>query len=78
MSIAHRVSKLSIYKGNLSVVERQKNRWEKFEMVVTQEVFGTTESGEEVIKYTIRNSNGLELDVISFGATLVSLKCPDR
>lgn len=78
MSIAHRVSKLSIYNGNLSVVERQKNRWEKFEMVVTQEVFGTTESGEEVIKYTIRNSNGLELDVISFGATLVSLKCPDR
>ena len=78
MSIAHRVSKLSIYNGNMSVVERQKNRWEKFEMVVTQEVFGTTESGEEVIKYTIRNSNGLELDVISFGATLVSLKCPDR
>ena len=78
MSIAHRVSKLSIYNGNLSVVERQKNRREKFEMVVTQEVFGTTESGEEVIKYTIRNSNGLELDVISFGATLVSLKCPDR
>ena len=47
-------------------------------MVVSQEVFGTTESGEEVIKYTIKNSNGLELDVISFGATFVSLKCPDK
>jgi len=47
-------------------------------MVVSQEAFGKTESGEEVIKYTIKNSNGLELDVISFGATLVSLKCPDR
>ena len=47
-------------------------------MVVSQEVFGKTESGEEVIKYTIQNSNGLELVVISFGATVVSVKCPDK
>jgi len=47
-------------------------------MVVSQEVFGKTKSGEEVIKYTIQNSNGLELVVISFGATLTGLKCPDR
>ncbi|XP_068730399.1 galactose mutarotase-like [Montipora capricornis] len=47
-------------------------------MVVLEEVFGQTESGEDVIKYTIKNSNKHELCVISLGATLVSLKCPDR
>ena len=47
-------------------------------MVVCQEVFGKTETGEDVIKYTIQNNKGLELVVISWGATLVSLKCPDR
>lgn len=47
-------------------------------MVVSQEVFGKTETGEDVIKYTIQNNKGLELVVISWGATLVSLKCPDR
>ena len=47
-------------------------------MGVIEEAFGRTESGEEVIKYTIKNSNGLELSAISFGAALVSFKCPDR
>lgn len=47
-------------------------------MGVIEEAFGKTESGEEVIKYTIKNSNGLELSAISFGAALVSFKCPDR
>lgn len=47
-------------------------------MGVIEEAFGKTESGEEVIKYTIKNSSGLELSAISFGAALVSLKCPDR
>lgn len=42
------------------------------------EVFGQTESGEDVWKYTIRNKHGLELEVISFGATFVALRCPDR
>ena len=46
--------------------------------MVSQEVFGKTETGEDVMKYTIQNSNGLELVVISWGATFVSLKCPDR
>ena len=47
-------------------------------MGVIEEAFGKTESGEEVVKYTIKNSNGLELSAISFGAALVSFKCPDR
>lgn len=47
-------------------------------MVVSSEVFGQTESGEDVWRYTIKNKHGLELEVISFGATFVALRCPDR
>lgn len=62
----------------LSVTRAKASQQPSRNMVVCQEVFGKTETGEDVIKYTIQNNKGLELVVISWGATLVSLKCPDR
>ncbi len=40
--------------------------------------FGTTPSGEEVWEYTLTNSHGLVLKVISYGCTITSLQVPDR
>ena len=40
--------------------------------------FGKTNEGNEITKYTLTNKSGMEASVINFGATLVSLKVPDR
>jgi len=45
---------------------------------IQKEEFGKTAAGETVNLYTIKNTNGIELKVTEFGATLVSLKIPDR
>ncbi|MDT5271475.1 MAG: aldose 1-epimerase [Acidobacteriota bacterium] len=43
-----------------------------------RESFGSTKGGEAVEIYTLRNSRGAEARVMTYGATLVSLKVPDR
>ena len=45
---------------------------------IQKEEFGKTADGKTVNIYTIKNANGLEIKVSEFGATLVSLKVPDR
>jgi aldose 1-epimerase len=47
-------------------------------LTIKTEEFGKTADGETVNLYTIKNANGVELKVSEFGATLVSLKVPDR
>ncbi len=44
----------------------------------SMQVFGTLPTGEEVPIYTLRNANGVEARITSYGATLVSLRVPDR
>lgn len=46
-------------------------------MELSQEAFGKTESGEEVSLFTIRNRNGLTVQIHTFGATLSSVRSPD-
>ena len=46
--------------------------------VPVREEFGRTRGGEAVEVYTLRNRRGAEARVITLGATLVSLKVPDR
>jgi aldose 1-epimerase len=43
-----------------------------------RESFGKTTTGQEVGIYTLRNGGGVEARVTNFGATLVTLKVPDR
>ena len=47
-------------------------------MDITKSDFGKTPSGEQVDLYTLTNANGLELKVITWGGTCISLKTPDR
>ena len=45
---------------------------------VRQSAFGTTPDGQQVTKFTLTNSHGLEMSVINYGCTITSLKVPDR
>ncbi|NTV81329.1 MAG: galactose mutarotase [Candidatus Aminicenantes bacterium] len=47
-------------------------------MAITREVFGNLPDGAPVDIYTLKNEAGLEARVMTYGATLVSLKVPDR
>jgi aldose 1-epimerase len=40
--------------------------------------FGVTASGEEVTSYTLRNANGMEMQVITLGGIVTHLTAPDR
>jgi len=45
---------------------------------VARQPFGTTNRGEAVSVYTLKNAHGLELKVIDYGGIILSLKVPDR
>ena len=47
-------------------------------MKVEGKTYGTTAFGERIDSVTIENSNGVSITVISLGATLISVKSPDR
>lgn len=40
--------------------------------------FGSLPSGKEVMKYTLTNANGMEVNVINYGGIITSLKVPDK
>ena len=44
----------------------------------TRHSFGTTADGSNVDLYTLTNNRGMEVKVATLGATIVSLKAPDR
>lgn len=46
--------------------------------MITKNSFGTTQNGENVDIYTIGNTTGMEVDVITYGATLNAIRTPDR
>lgn len=45
---------------------------------VAVQSFGQAEDGQEILKYTLKNQTGQEVDVISYGATIVGARTPDR
>ncbi len=47
-------------------------------MKIKDELFGITAQGEEIKQFTIENSQGIALKVITMGGTLVSIQMPDR
>jgi aldose 1-epimerase len=51
---------------------------QKEEISMRKDLFGKLGDGREVYLYTVKNTNGLELKVTNFGASVVSLKVPDR
>ncbi len=47
-------------------------------MTIRKDIFGTTRDGESVERYTIENSHGISIALMSFGANLLSCRTPDR
>src|SRR3954469_640898 len=47
-------------------------------MTVTRAPFGTLPGGAAVAAFTLRNANGLEVRAVTYGATIVSIRTPDR
>lgn len=47
-------------------------------MGLTRQVFGATASGAAVDLFTLTNARGIEARIMTYGATIVSLKTPDR
>src|SRR5213082_1687074 len=45
---------------------------------IAREPFGSTERGEAVSAYTLKNAHGIELQVLDYGGIIVSLRVPDR
>ena len=46
-------------------------------MGLTKQLFGT-HNGHEIHKYILSNENGMDVAIIDFGATLISINVPDR
>lgn len=47
-------------------------------MKIEQKSFGKLQNGEDTTLYTITNKNGASVDLSTFGATIVSVKVPDK
>src|SRR5256885_10576688 len=45
---------------------------------ITRTAFGTTADGKPVELFTITNAHGVEVRIMTYGATIVSLRTPDR
>jgi aldose 1-epimerase len=45
---------------------------------IPKEPFGTTPDGQAVDLYTLRNHNGVEARIMTYGGIVVSLKVPDK
>jgi len=45
---------------------------------ITRTAFGTTADGKPVELFTITNAHGVEVRIMTYGATVVSLRTPDR
>jgi aldose 1-epimerase len=58
--------------------QRRKGRRLDTKTMMRREVFGTTPEGHPIQLYFLTNQNGVEAAITNYGATLVSLKVPDR
>lgn len=60
-------------------VEKLKSDKDYENMKITQKSFGKIQkTNEEAIVYTITNKNGASVDLSTFGATITSIKVPDK
>ncbi|MFH0756272.1 MAG: aldose epimerase family protein [Bacteroidota bacterium] len=47
-------------------------------MNIEKQLFGTLTGGKAVFKYILKNSKGMEVDIITYGAIITAIRIPDR
>ena len=47
-------------------------------LAITKSEFGKTEDSTTIEQYTLKNANGVEMDVITYGGRITSLKVPNK
>merc|ERR1712001_800472 len=47
-------------------------------MDVNKKLFGTLSNGEKVEKFTLTNKNGVVVELMNYGATIISVKLPGQ
>lgn len=47
-------------------------------MSITKKYFGTTKNGKEVTCFTITDKNGMEAEILDYGATIRCIRMPDK
>lgn len=47
-------------------------------MSITKQIFGQTQTGEEVLLYTLANSSGARVSIATYGGSIVSIYVPDK
>ena len=47
-------------------------------MKITKQPYGKLPDGSEIDQYTLRNANGLKVELITYGATITTVAVPDR
>ncbi|RUT70727.1 galactose mutarotase [Flavobacterium cupreum] len=47
-------------------------------VTIEKSAYGTTAKGEKVDSYKLKNQNGMEVDIITFGGRITDLKVPDK
>ncbi len=73
-----RIAAIALITGLILVVAGHWANKVEANPMTKKQLFGKTADGTEIYMYTLTNKNGMEADIINFGATLVSLKVPDR
>ncbi len=62
----------------MSIVESNELRMQRDRPEQSTRIFGATRSGAPVAEFAISNKNGLELRAIEYGASITSIRTPDR
>jgi len=45
---------------------------------ISQQAFGKTADGQQIYAYTLTNGSGMEVKILNYGATIASVKVPDK
>src|SRR6056297_2854630 len=46
-------------------------------VTITQSEYGETMDGEKVTQFSLKNTDGIEVDIITYGGRITSLRTPD-
>ena len=65
-------------KGNQKE-EKQENTTQKMDSVsIEKKEYGTTPKGQKVDVYTLKNQKGMEVNIMTYGGIITSLKVPNK